>query len=225
MREYPNFCESCQNLKSCKQKENMTSNTTKEKGFLCDQFYFCEDCFTPEKDEDYSEIEFLELDCPVHCEDCGSPLIHDLTNEGVKYVCESLLENSGCCREVWPKVWESWIPSFDEEEIVESIGRTLFVCSWASEQEEKGVSFSGCDLMEVAPETSEEFLEEGRRLWDLTKLSTTRDLLKLSEFFVGAYASYMKEEEFGYLFAMESLGSGVGLWEHEKFPVEIPLTC
>jgi hypothetical protein len=42
---------------------------------------------------------------PIHCAECGRPLQCTLTDYGVDYVRETIAENSGCCRELWPELF------------------------------------------------------------------------------------------------------------------------
>ena len=86
--------------------------------------YFCVDCLP----EDYPEettwpMDNEETDSPCHCSVCGIPLIHSLTNDGARYVRDTIAEGAGCCRELWPVIWSDYLPPepyFDRFDICEA---------------------------------------------------------------------------------------------------------
>jgi hypothetical protein len=118
--------------------------------------------------------------------------------------------------------------------LVESMARTLFVCEWADRQEEKGKSYSGQDLFDVAPKnTPKQYLYEAWRLvgkYEALNALGIRSLLaraaredNLSE---DGGISVDYEEEFGHYLTMMALGHGVSWFDsHKKFPLICPYIC
>lgn len=113
---YPEFCKDCWKVEECEQKENMLADTEPVTGYavfsICD--HVCEDCLDT-TDDDCAEITSEELDSPAHCCNCGAPLKHQLTSDGVAYVKEAIAEGDGCCRELWPTVWADYLDDEDED--------------------------------------------------------------------------------------------------------------
>ena len=108
-KKCPDFCKDCHNFKDCTQKENMLAGTEPVEGFVFEGDVYCRDCLDA-FDDVWDEIPVDgEWDCPQHCGNCGVPLEHRLTIEGVKYVKEALADGGGCCRELWPEVWKDYL--------------------------------------------------------------------------------------------------------------------
>ena len=110
----PKHCHGCDSLKGCRQAQFMTDDTVSVEGVVsfdaCD--HFCLDCH-PEG-SDTASLNGEYLDSPAHCADCGCPLDHELTAEGVEYVKEAIADTAGCCRELWPVIWADYLESEGE---------------------------------------------------------------------------------------------------------------
>ena len=106
----PKHCWDCTHLESCSQAQHMTADTKAVKGYMVRDNCFCEDC-SPDKWEDAPPVclDWAETDSPYHCGHCGAPLVHNLTSAGIEYVRETIEENNGCCRELWPVVWAAYL--------------------------------------------------------------------------------------------------------------------
>lgn len=98
----PKHCHDCHAFADCRQAQNMMADTPPVEGWLIDGEVFCATCL----DDDTYHYQPLsgEWDSPTHCENCGVPIKHELTQEGVDYVREALAD-TGCCQELWPTVW------------------------------------------------------------------------------------------------------------------------
>jgi len=110
-----------------------------------------------------------------------------------------------------------------EEEIIEGMARALWVSDWAQREEEKGVSFSGMELMDIAPPTPQGAEDAARLLAggiiQANKASLTRLLAKASK----ADGDYADPEDFGHYLAMMALDTGVSWFDrHEEFPLKVP---
>ncbi len=123
----PAHCHDCPKLSDCHQAQNMTVDTDAVFGWVETEKYvdyFCVDCLP----EDYPEettfpMDHEETDSPCHCSNCGIPLIHYLTSDGINYLRQTIAEDSGCCRELWPVVWSYYLPDepyFDRFDICEA---------------------------------------------------------------------------------------------------------
>ncbi len=92
----PKHCHDCHSFSNCHQAQNMMAGTEPVNGYVWAGVVCCAKC-------DGEGIPYRgKSDSPTHCDGCGVPIIHELTDEGVKYVRNSV---DGCCREVWPTVW------------------------------------------------------------------------------------------------------------------------
>lgn len=121
-----------------------------------------------------------------------------------------------------------YLPLYSAEikEIVEWMARTIFVLKWADRQEEKGITYPGQELFEVAPRTSK---DAKIGAWALVEDLQEANKLSIFEIYDQALQRAKLEntaknrEEFGYLVAMEAMGTGIAL--EEDFPdhgLEIP---
>ncbi len=98
----------------------------------------------------------------------------------------------------------------DDDEILTGIPRGVYADAWAMEEEEKGESFSGMDLYEIAPETPAYADKWARK--------TAREIIKLNPKFKNLTELYEfakskgygnDAEHFGYHLGMQSVGHGV----------------
>jgi hypothetical protein len=121
----PEHCHDCHNFATCHQAQRMTSDTEPVHGFTdtLNCVHVCADCVSDADAGNLYPLDFEELDSPAHCVDCGAPLMHALTSEGVAYVREAIAEGGGCCRELWPTVWADYLPAdpyFDRFDVCEA---------------------------------------------------------------------------------------------------------
>lgn len=121
-----------------------------------------------------------------------------------------------------------YLPSYGQiiKEITENMARTFFVTAWADRQEERGITYPGQNLFDVAPATNKAAKQAA---WDLVKKLEKSNKVTIFEVYDQALQKANLEdteknrEEFGYLAAMEALGHGVGL--EDGFPghgLEVP---
>ena len=111
----PWHCWNCQQFAECTQAQNMMADTQAVPGFAYDADTYCEDCLG----NDLAKAQSLgsnECDCPSHCADCGIPLDCNLTEEGIRYLKESIADGAGCCRELWPILFSEYLEEDEEEE-------------------------------------------------------------------------------------------------------------
>lgn len=96
-----------------------------------------------------------------------------------------------------------------DPEILEGIPRGVWASLWADEQEEKGESFSGVDLMEAAPATPGWAKKWAKEVADrIVEMNTT----SLDEMYriVTERGKYPHDREtFGYHLGMQAMGAGV----------------
>jgi hypothetical protein len=111
------------------------------------------------------------------------------------------------------------------EDIVESMARTLYVMDWIEREEEKGRTYPGQELFDVAPPTPRVAYRAARRLADRIE---ERNKLSLDAIYVAAAAApgrHLREptpEDFGYSLTMQALGTGVA-WSDNHPDVDIKL--
>lgn len=105
----PEFCKECWKYEECKQKQYMSADTHPVDGYadfdLAD--LVCEDCLSDK--HNCQPMDNCEVDSPAHCSICGVPLNCTLTVEGVEYVKESIKNDTGCCRELWPVLFSDYL--------------------------------------------------------------------------------------------------------------------
>ena len=109
MKEYPKHCIGCRKEQECSQKFFMTANTEPIDGYINFDAaeYVCWDCLN--ELDNYDSLDYPETDSPIHCSYCGRPLNCRLTADGLEYVKELLAGSGGCCRELWPKLFEEYL--------------------------------------------------------------------------------------------------------------------
>jgi len=115
------------------------------------------------------------------------------------------------------------------ESIVNAMARAMFVCAWADEEEEKGISHGGEELMDVAPETPEDAIHQAWRLVGHFEVLNKTNMASLFVRAMIADGKLTKEDwtyeeldaaserwasDFGHYLAMRALGHGVA-WEDD----------
>lgn len=92
--------------------------------------------------------------------------------------------------------------------------RALFVSAWAEQGEEAGESFSGMELMDIAPIVADTAsLHAARTLaFDMERVNGGRPLAELFASYPGTL--YDDPGKWGHYAAMQAMGHGVGLWEY-----------
>lgn len=108
---------------------------------------------------------------------------------------------------------KDWSP-IDEvtAHIAEEIARAFFVTAWADAQEERGTSFSGVNLYDVAPETPEYVIRDAM---DLVRSMERLNGMRMRDMYYRALdrAELIDapdvRDNFGYMTAMQAMGSGV----------------
>lgn len=114
----------------------------------------------------------------------------------------------------------------ERSEIVESMARTLFVTSWADQEEEAGRTYPGQDLMDVAPPTTPHArsaaIDLAASIEKMNGMSLDA-LYQQAEHAEGEHTRIATPEDFGYSLAMMSLGHGVSWFDnHPEFPLKTP---
>jgi len=113
MKEYPDLCNDCKQLETCKQKQFMLANTKPVQGFVQNADVWCKEHTNPGLEDMvlcYTIIPLHgESDTPCHCANCGRPLDCELTDDGVEYVKEQLADGCGCCAELWPVLFADYL--------------------------------------------------------------------------------------------------------------------
>lgn len=98
----PEHCHKCNKFKDCNQAQNMNAYTEPQDAYMGDAEFLCK--------KHSNSGEFIgnigESDSPEHCAICGMPLKCCLTSDGIEYVRESIKEGGGCCRELWPILFD-----------------------------------------------------------------------------------------------------------------------
>lgn len=133
--------------------------------------------------------------------------------------------------------------------IHEAMARAFFVCAWADAMEEAGKLPGQCELMDIAPETSNQALDEAKKLY--FEIEAENDI-HLDEFVPPGFTDGSEEDEyvlpgfvpsedgnpeeeelqpwdteaaeqFGHYLAMEAMGHGVR-WsdDHEDHDLKVP---
>lgn len=114
------------------------------------------------------------------------------------------------------------------DEIIEAMARAMWVSEWASEMEERGTSFSGMDLMDVAPPTPSEAVQLAVELASDIESDNGMSLSELYSKAVNAPGRHYSEPDpssFGHDLAMQAMGHGVS-WSdnHPRFGMKkLPL--
>ena len=114
------------------------------------------------------------------------------------------------------------------EEFAEGAARALWVSAWASEMEEKGETFPGEDVMDVAPPTPlSAWVAAGELIGRLEQANgVVVEVLaaRAAEADGNGYdVTAIDASEFGHYLAMEALGHGVSWFDnHESFKIKMP---
>lgn len=110
--------------------------------------------------------------------------------------------------------------------IVEAMARTLHVDNWARREEERGRTYPGMDLMDVAPKTPRAAEHAARQLATRIEELNGQTLERLYRRAVTARGIHREEPTqrlFGHYLAMESLGHGVSWFDdHPTFKLKLP---
>lgn len=133
-----------------------------------------------------------------------------------------------------------------EKTMVAAMARAMFVSAWADRQEERGRTYPGQDLMDVAPKTPRYAYERALmlagklgNLHNIANLAAYSDLLESRGLKIEAFKprptwpgidedieSTLTDEYLsglGHYLAMQSLGQGVSWFDnHAEFLVNIP---
>lgn len=118
--------------------------------------------------------------------------------------------------------------------MIAGIAHAFFVCAWADEEEQKGRSYPGMELTEVAPDTPlEAVIEAAIFLGHFEEVNGASAILSLyhaaraegvsdDEWVDGSWAED-HAIEFGWYLGMQGLGHGVS-WsdDHAEFEMKIP---
>ena len=89
----PAHCHDCNQFADCHQAQNMMADTEPVEGWVYYGGVCCAKC---DGDRDSTPYEG-ESDNPTHCVDCGVPIIHDLTDEGLSTFATILTVAVGKC--------------------------------------------------------------------------------------------------------------------------------
>lgn len=116
-----------------------------------------------------------------------------------------------------------------DDEVLEGMARALYVSDWASRMEEQGQSFSGMELMDVAPETTDAAKNAAAMLAGAIVEKNKKTLTQLLNAALKADNGEDSEDyfdyanDFGHYLGMMGLGHGVSWFDsHEKFPLKVP---
>jgi hypothetical protein len=116
-----------------------------------------------------------------------------------------------------------------QDDIVESMARTLWVSAYASYAEEnprkRGVVHArgGQNWHDVAPETPPAAERAAGELAELFKVKNNASLEQLAQRARVADGKKIDEEDFGHYLAMMAMGEGVGWWDdHKRFDLKVP---
>jgi hypothetical protein len=112
------------------------------------------------------------------------------------------------------------------EEFSEGAARAAFVSSWADRQEERGKTYPGRDLMDVAPSTPlSAYVWAGKLIGRLEAANNANIWMIGSRAAKADRVAWKRFDgvEFGHYMAMEALGHGVSWFDdHKRFKVKIP---
>lgn len=111
-----------------------------------------------------------------------------------------------------------------DAEILDGMARCLFVTAWADYAEEQlGASFSGMELMDVAPETPPELFEKAKGLYNEIEETNNVNLSTFTPPGIDPAEGFDKGL-FGHYLCMEALGHGVS-WkdDHEDHGLKLPM--
>lgn len=104
-----------------------------------------------------------------------------------------------------------------EADVAAGIPSGVWADAWASQEEENGASFSGCDLMDVAPKPSNEAVRWG--------VGIAADIVKANGKTLAALYAMARDagypydaSHFGYHLGMQAVGHGVSFSDDCKLP-------
>lgn len=130
-------------------------------------------------------------------------------------------ENGTFSVEGWADFYERWekeqfeekVSDVDRDEIIDAAARAFFVNDWAREEEEKGNTYPGEDLMDVAPETSDAAEAFGKKFIETIEKKQGKSIEQLyTRAATDDSSRHLKEPteaDFGHYLAMQALGTGV----------------
>lgn len=113
---------------------------------------------------------------------------------------------------------------------VDAVARAYFVDQWARSQEDKGRSFSGQDIMNVAPRTPRRFIGEAWRVVGhfecAARMSIHCIIAKVHRTEYGAASGFGDDDfasKLGHYMAMQAMGHGVS-WadDHKDLWFKVP---
>lgn len=116
-------------------------------------------------------------------------------------------------------------------EIIRHAARALFASAWADYQERApdGVNMSGCEILDIAPETPIEALRAAVRLVRRVERMNGERIDATLERAAGLPDRYADRdcdpEHFGHYLAMQAMGTGVGLesvCDHDALALKLP---
>ncbi len=111
-----------------------------------------------------------------------------------------------------------------DREIYEAMARAMFVSDWADRQEEKGKTYPGMDLMDVAPPTSRDALLAARAL--AAAVIRDNNVKSLTDLYARALNAGGKGDarKFGHYLAMQAMGHGVSWYDdgNPRFGMKLP---
>lgn len=111
-----------------------------------------------------------------------------------------------------------------DREIYEAMARAMFVSDWADRQEEKGKTYPGMDLMDVAPPTSRDALLAARAL--AAAVIKDNNVKSLTDLYARALNAGGEGDarKFGHYLAMQAMGHGVSWYDdgNPEFGLKLP---
>jgi hypothetical protein len=105
--------------------------------------------------------------------------------------------------------------------VVQGFADALFKSAWASYEEEKGTSFSGVEILDVAPDTPSEVIDFAEK--EIAEIEEANSMNFNLFIPPGEQDGSYSDWDLGWYIGMEYLGHGVG-WsdDHEDLGLEIP---
>jgi hypothetical protein len=113
-----------------------------------------------------------------------------------------------------------------QEQFADGAARAAYVVAWANIQEEKGKTYPGQDLMNVAPSTPLSAYVWAGELIGLLEAANKASLCTLgarAAKSVGVHWTSFDGENFGHYIAMQAMGTGVSWFDdHPRFKITVP---